>query len=55
MLNESVGAKDLPLVWTKLAVRVHLGWTLDKREESLLLAKLDPWDQSSIGFHLAGT
>ena len=54
-LKESVGAKDLPLVWTKLAVCIQLGCTLSKREGSLLLAKLYPWDQASIGFQLAGT
>lgn len=48
-------SKDLPLVWTKVAVCIYLGWTLSKREGSLLLAKLDPWDQASIGFQLAGT
>lgn len=54
-LKEFVGAKDLPLVWTKLAVCIQLGCTLSKREGSLLLAKLYPWDQASIGFQLAGT
>lgn len=49
------GAKDFGLVWTDLAVWVYLGWTLGRREGSQLFSKLDPLNQSRVGFELART